>query len=636
MEELEAEVDELRERNEILQREIAVLIEEKDAQLSQFEGKIDKVKEDTEKEWKLKLKELDISSRKELEAMANELDLMRAAFQGDASGWVIKKKKSGKEYYENLDTGEIREEIPEVLYIADAMQKADKANELIDELDKLKEKFKDAEMKKREAETTVNKLRIEINNLREIERGWKETSRTMSKHLMSIVLSFDKQSDDIVSGIHALGNEAIKVSSTSPGIRKVTQYILKLKNKISSQEEKISHLNSTNRRLQNELDDALAKVKRLSTGIEEEVERLVKPMREKLSDCILQSMKEKAQRLQERRQLADLWPKEHIMPTILMQFRALDEDEIKRRRQRSSEIEASKALMLEIRHNVSESRKWSTQYDEYGRQFFQHSGTGETSWEVPEIMNYKPPPGRDEMGNLTITEDDLEKGWIMKCDYRGMVYYESETTHEICYEPPAAFRKIPPGRSPELFVGEAANIVLSYIKGKINKHIGILRRLKAKENGEPVEENEITMQEDEDYKNNKEDLTKFLYDIETVESLAEVFEKNILAVSNKNSKKDDVKEIYLDERKSIVPNYEANVGTLELEGLNSKKEQFMGPTLSDVDITEASFKQIKDIVQLYAAMEEKLERRLKETRVHLKVSFCGFLLFFLFFLLLLS
>jgi FtsZ-binding cell division protein ZapB len=622
MEELEAEVEELREKNEVLQREIAVLIEEKDAQLSQFEGKLEKNKEDIEKEWRIKLRELDNSSRKELEAMAAELDIMRAAFQGDSSGWVVKKTKSGREYYENLDTGETREEMPEVLYVAEAMQKADRAGELMEEVERLKEKFKEAELKKREAETTTNKLRTEINSLREIDRGWKETSRTMSKHLMSVVVGFDKQADEIVSGIHSLGNEAIKVTGRSSGVRKVTQYLLKLKNKITAQEEKISHLNSTNRRLQNDLDEALAKVKRLSNGIEEEVERMVKPMRDKLTDCMLQSMKEKAQRLQERRHLADLWPTDHIMPTSLLQYRSLNNEEIARRVERSREIEASKALMLEIRHNVSESRKWTIQYDEYGRQYFQHSVTGETNWEQPEIMTYKPPPGRDDMGNLTVTEDDLEKGWIMKCDSRGMVYYQSEATNEIRYEPPAAFRKIPPGRSPELFVGEAANIVLSFIKGKISKHVGILKRLKARENGEVLEETEETQAEDEEFKANKEDLSKYLYDIETVEQLAEVFEKNILAVKSntkQGNKKDEVKDIFVDERDKIALGYEANVGLLEHEGLFAKKEQYMGPTLADVDITEAGFGQIKDIVELYATMEEKLERRLKETRSHLKV-----------------
>jgi hypothetical protein len=631
MEELEAEVEELREKNEILQRDLAVLAEEKDAQLSQFEGRLDKAKDDLEKEWKFKLRELDASSRKELEAMATELDVMRAAFQGDSSGWIVKKTKSGKEYYENLDTGETREEMPEVLYVAEAMQKADKATELMEELEHLKEKFKDAELKKREADNTVNKLRTEINTLREIDRGWKETSRTMSKHLMSVVMSFDRDADEIVSGIHSLGNEAIKVTSRSGGVRKVTQYLIKLKNKIISQDEKISQLNLTNRRLQNDLDEAVAKVKRLSTGIEEEVERLVKPMRDKVTDCIFQSMKEKAQRLQERRQLADLWPSDHLMPTTLIQYRSLDESEMSRRVQRSRDIEASKALMLEIRHNVSESRKWTIQYDEYGRQFFQHSVTGETNWEQPEIMTYKPPPGRDEMGNITVTEDDLEKGWIMKCDSRGMVYFLSETTQEIRYEPPAVFRKIPTGRSPELFVGEAANIVLTYIKGKISKHIGILKRIQAKEKGEIIlEENEMTQHEDEEYLSgtSKDDLTKYLYDIETVEQLAEIFEKNILAVKSKTTgggggggnKKDEVKEIFQDERERVVLDYEANVGVLEHEGLFAKKEQYMGPTLADVDVTEASFNQIKDIVELYATMEEKLERRLKETRIQLKVS----------------
>ncbi|CAE7599270.1 unnamed protein product, partial [Symbiodinium microadriaticum] len=515
MDELEEEIEDLRSKNESLQREMEVLVEQKEYEVGLLEGKMDKMKKDIEKEWKTKMNDLDKNCRKELNAMAAELDVMRAAFSGDASGWVAKKLKNGREIYENLETGETREEMPEVLYVAEAMAKADKADEYLEELKKLREKFKDAELKKREAENTLNKSRTEINNLRELDKGWKKMSHTLSKDLTGVVKSFDGQADGIILSMDRMADDSRRLENRIPSIKKISVILGKMKDKISTQEGTIKTLNSKNRQLQSELDEALAKVKRLSGGIEEEVERICKPMREKVADAMVQVMREKAARIQERRQMADLWPKTHLMPTLLMQHRALEPGEAARRIKRSSDIEASKALALEIRKNVSESRKWTTEYDEYGRQFFQHSVTGETEWEEPPIMSYKPPPGRDEMGNLTGTEEDLMKGWEMKTDYKGIVYFEAENG-EITYETPASYRHIPPGRAPELFVGEAANIVLTYIKGKIAKHVGALRRAKAAAAGEELAEDDPDYQAPVEEEGDKaEDLSKFLYDIET-------------------------------------------------------------------------------------------------------------------------
>lgn len=620
MDELEEEIEELRSKNEALQREMEVLQEQRDFEIGQMEAKMERMQKDIEKEWKTKLGEMDRNCRKEVNAMAEELDVMRAAFSGDASGWVVKKSKTGREIYENLETGETREEMPEVLFVAEAMAKADKSDEYLEELTKLKEKFKDAELKKREAENASNKARTEINTLRELDRGWKRTSAALSKSLTVVVKSFDDQADTILGNMDKMSDDSRRLENRIPSIKKVSLLFGKMKDKISAQEQTIKTLNAKNRQLQTELDEAMAKVKRLSGGIEEEVERICKPLREKVADAMVQVMREKAARAQERRQMADLWPKTHLMPTLLMQHRALDSAELARRVKRSADIEASKALALEIRKNVSESRKWTTEYDEYGRQFFQHSVTGETEWEQPPIMSYQPPPGRDEMGNLTGTEEDLMKGWVMKCDYRGMVYFESEASGEITYETPSSYRHIPPGRSPELFVGEAANIVLTYIKGKIAKHMGILRRAKAAEKGEVLPEDDPDAQPIPEEEVKAEDLSKYMYDIETVESLAEVYSASLAKPNQGGRKGEEVRNVFLDGRADVDEKYEGDGGVTAKEGVEESKENFMGPTLLDVDVTEASFTQIQDIVHLYASMEEKLENRIREVRSNLKVS----------------
>ena len=621
MDELEEEIEELRSKNETLQREMEVLVEQKEYEVGLFEGKMEKMQKDLEKQWKTKMHDLDKNCRKEIDAMAAELDVMRAAFSGDASGWVAKKLKNGREVYENLETGETREEMPEVLFVAEAMAKADRADEYLDELQKLREKFKDAELKKREAENAFNKSRTEINSLREVDRGWRNMSKTLSRHLTSVVKSFDDSADRIIEDTDKMSDGSRRLETRIPSIKKVSVLIGKMKDKISAQEGTIKSLNAKNRQMQTELDEALAKVKRLSGGIEEEVERICKPLREKVADAMVQVMREKAARAQERRQMADLWPSTHLMPTLLMQHRALEPAEAARRIQRSRDIEASKALALEIRKNVSESRKWTTEFDEYGRQYFQHSVTGETEWEEPPIMSYKPPPGRDEMGNMTGTEEDLMKGWEMKTDYKGVVYFEAENG-EITFETPSSYRHIPPGRSPELFVGEAANIVLTYIKSKIAKHVGILRRAKAKAAGEELDENDPDYQAPVEEEAKQEDLSKFMYDIETVETLAEVYAAALAKPNQGGKKGEEVRDVFLDRREDIDPGYEPGRGVLAAEGAEESKESFMGPTLADVDITEAAFGQIKDIVLLYSSMEERLEKRITEVRSHLKVNVC--------------
>lgn len=108
----------------------------------------------------------------------------------------------------------------------------------------------------------------------------------------------------------------------------------------------------------------------------------------------------KASRVQERRELSDLWPVGSLMPTILMKYRALDAQEISQRLSLAKERDALRALAIEIKYCIHESNQWETQYDEYGRKSFFHVKTGQTSSKEPAILSYKPPSGWDEWGNM--------------------------------------------------------------------------------------------------------------------------------------------------------------------------------------------------------------------------------------------
>ena len=604
------EMDTLRELNDELQRDIDAITEERDNIISSAEQKTELARVAMETEWRDRILYVEEECKTKLDAMTNELDIMRSAFSGDSGGWVQKKTKTGREYYENMDTGETREEIPESLYVAQAMQKADEADDYLAEIKKLKEKNKAVEFAKRECETTLNKTMTELNALKKVEKGWRDTSKAISKSMSTVAESLDEQAEQILEGMGQMLKDSDKLRGHTPGIQRVGSILDRKSARIADLDSKNRAMVNQVRALQSELDDANAKVKKLSGGIEEEVERLVSPMRTKVADSIVTVMREKAARSQERRQMADLWPPGHLMPTLLLTHRALDEKEIAIRAKRSQIQEASKALCLEIRKNVMESRQWKVEFDEYGRQFYQHAISGETEWEEPEILSYKPPPGRDDMGNPTATEEDLNKKWIMKCDYRGIVYFQSEVTGEIQYEAPNSHRGIPTGRDPHLYVAEAANIVVTFLKGQIEKH---LLQLKAKQENEeagippPEEEGE------------PEDLSKYLYDIETIEMLSSDFEAALGAKKVEKKKGEADEPIFLDSRDE-VPGFEAGSGMLKANGQELGKDKYIGPTLIQYDISECSFSQMKGIVELYATMEETLERRLTETRSHLRVS----------------
>jgi hypothetical protein len=148
-----------------------------------------------------------------------------------------------------------------------------------------------------------------------------------------------------------------------------------LQQKVKEQENLIIRLNDQIKNLTAEVQEKTKKIERLSEGIEEEVERLCKPMRDKLADCMVQIMKEKSARAHERRHMADLWPDGHLLPSLLMQYRALSEEEKEKRKTSSQQQNANVALALEVRANVTEAKSWELKYDDYGRAYYEHKKT---------------------------------------------------------------------------------------------------------------------------------------------------------------------------------------------------------------------------------------------------------------------
>lgn len=612
------EIDDLKEEVDNLQTELQATRDERDRQIDDMRGQLEKIKAQTEAEWKKKLKEADREARERAAVMNLELDMMRQAFSGDTGGWT-KVETPTQEYYQNTETGEVREDEPEVLFVARSMKKCQEAEELIVETQQLRQTKIENEAKIKELTLQVNKTKTELNSLKQMDKSWKEATKVIHATMMGSKAMLDAQMDQILLGLSAVSKTGKRVHSTVPLVDLCREQYEQLKSRVLKQEDEIIKANAQIRGLTSELAEKTARVDRLSAGLDEEVERLAKPMRDKMAESMVLVMKEKAARAQERREIADIWPDNLMLPTVLMQYRTLDAGERARRVAKFHQLNANAALVLEIKANVAESKKWTQEFDDYGRPFYQHTETKQTSEEKPAIIDYVPPPGRDESGNIQQNAQELGL-WKMMTNHKGMVYFQHGKTGEISYVAPYAYPKVPLGRSEVELAGEAAKIVLIFIKQKIAKHIAKMAKVKkrlenpvsAEEKATYLAENGIPYPEDDDKDEDdqtNEDLSLYVYDIETVEMLAAKFEGP--------AKGDDKDNLDDEEKRAQKLSFMADSEVRKFDQHEHDKNS-IGPTLLETDVTEMGIPEVRKIVESLAALEEKHEARLNRTRNNLR------------------
>lgn len=620
------EIDDLKERLDVAETALVDLRDERDLQLEEYEFKIVKITDDLEELWKGRMDNLDRENREKTDALMAALDSMRLAFSGDSSGWIENKTKSGEVYYENSDTGEVQDTEPESLYIAKAMRKIEEAETVMVDYTALKIKYKDLEIKKKEADLIANKAKTEMNSLRSVDKSWRESAKTVFLNLTDMKNIFESQCDQVVNTLSAIGKVSARVHQRIPVVYNIKTYVGDLQGKNRKLASVVGELNSKIRILTTELEDRQHKIDRLSYGIEEEIERLTKPMREKLAECMTLVMKEKANRAQERKEIATMWPQGVLMPSVLMKYRDLSTDEKNRRLKSAVQKSADLALSLEIRANVIEKKMWELKYDDYGRPYYQHKKTGESNWDVPEILSYEPPPGRDEDGNLIEKPVEDLQMWSLQATNKGEVCFKHKETGEITYTPPYAYPKIPKGKTTDEIVSEAASIVIKYIKSKISTHIKRMTKIKydldhpltpdEKKRKEKEEKNKARFEvktDDGNIQNIEEDiesednhdLSLYLYDIETVEMIASKFAED----KKKKALMEANPELGRQEERNFMSG--SDVRSFDV-GLYS------GPTLYETDVSCMSIDEIRGLVEQLATCEEKLDMRLRKTRDNLK------------------
>ena len=263
-------------------------------------------------------------------------------------------------------------------------------------------------------------------------------------------------------------------------------------------------------------------------------------------------------------------------------------------------------------------------------------------------MDYQPPVGRDEMGNLIGSGEDMLINWEMISDDRGIITYRNKLTNEETKVPPSLYQKLPPAKSERLLAKEAAEIVITFIKGKISAHIQKLKEQQEEYNKAPSDDDDDSDEEDEEEeesgtmsdlenpeeaekqrkakeeeraekkrkkeeeedrkRKDDEDLSVYMYDIETVEMLA--------ASTGLEKDRPRILKTQLDDEEKA-----RNEAMLFNRGAFMRvfdHVAFEKPLLFHMDADELSVPEVRTLLEKMATNEEKLERRLAKTRENLK------------------
>ena len=440
--------------------------------------------------------------------MRSELDIIRGAFNGDTAGWE-EVKGMEKCLYQNKITGENRESEPEVLYIASIIKKAEQSDSLLKNYETLKRKADESILLKNEADLAILKLKAELNSFKALHGDWIKSAETIGRRCNETEKSFTKNASRVESAMTALTKHESSISNATRFVRSATLKIKAMEVVINEQRLAIDSSTSRVRLLESDVAAKQKMIDRLTRNISEEVQTKLGPIQGKLAQATSLVLQQSAMRIRDLRDIAALWPRDFLMPTILLIHRRKTPEDKARQAKRAMEHQALLALGMEIRAKVLESSQWTTAYDNYGRMYYTNTYTGISSWEQPEIMFYKPPEGYDEVGCRVIP---AESHWsnqykIVKTE-GSKIYYENLDTKEVVEEIPHDYYKIKEARSLDEVVRESAKVVITFLRDKQSQ-------LRDKKNGQ---EECLDQPNADNY--NEFPLCNYIYDIETVEILA--------------------------------------------------------------------------------------------------------------------
>ena len=216
------------------------------------------------------------------------------------------------------------------------------------------------------------------------------------------------------------------------------------------------------------------------------------------------------------------------------------------------------------------------------------------------------------MGNIVTSSNTAN--WTIMCDYNGETTFTHVETGEVSYFPPEAYANIPPGKSPKVFIGEAAFLTLNYIKTMIASNLARLKaateeaadpknKKKKGADGENGEDERVDALEDQ------EDLSKYVYDIQTVEMMATFSDEGAA------SAKADAKRLEAEAADGI--------GAISSGDKDHKPIvfEYIGPSIADVNPNAITIDEVRKILENFSDLESKLESRLGRVHENVRVFF---------------
>ena len=105
---------------------------------------------------------------------------------------------------------------------------------MVDEFELLKKQFKDSELKRREAELNINKVKSELNSLRNMDKLWKNASKSVHQSLTTTQALFDSQMDQIIGGLTNFEKAGKRMKVTIPVMSTIKNEIAALQKRIKA------------------------------------------------------------------------------------------------------------------------------------------------------------------------------------------------------------------------------------------------------------------------------------------------------------------------------------------------------------------------------------------------------------------
>ena len=396
---LEEELDTVRGELEELQVKFDGLLDEQDRKMAEMEADFEEKMLKLEKDSKDELEEVQADCDQKIDDLTAQLDKLRRAMTGDACGWSEKRDGSGDLVYENSESGETSYEKPEVLVFAQTIQKIESAADDKAKIAKLEQKTKDADAKKRESDVKFNESRAETSNLRGLNKGWKDAAEVVFFSLTAFDETVAKITSALGERSEYIGEKRETLVQLRKGVEVVTAKVAETQGVLYQREQEVRRLTSAGERLARQLRRSEAECESLRESVAVQIERVAAPLRDELAMSYTLLMEEKAAREGDRQAISDLWPEGWLLPSILQKYKTLSPEERDVKRAAAEAADAENRLKMDIREAVAEAAQWSAGYDDYGRAFYANAKTGEQVSEPPAAMSYRPPPGRDEMGN---------------------------------------------------------------------------------------------------------------------------------------------------------------------------------------------------------------------------------------------